>query len=185
MTLFRFRKSDVPAYILVVAERPRTAHPSKYRQAVTEQARRKIPTPIIQNDIEVEIVYGTRVRRGTRADIDNVIKPTLDALEKVAYKDDSQVRSVTSMLVDTTKGFDSLQKLGVVGLRVEVLRVFLPYLAKEHGVLIAIYSDCRLQELGGENQVSAERERSWQEHLRRVVGKESNGKLNKRVATSL
>ena len=48
--------------------------------------------------MEVEVLYSGRFSAGTRKDIDNILKPTLDALNGVAYVDDKQVRSVTATL---------------------------------------------------------------------------------------
>jgi hypothetical protein len=89
-----------------------------------------------------------------RKDADNVNKPTLDALKKIAYIDDSQVRSVTSTIFDKNL---SLQFSG----RVEYMGQLF-HSDKPHVLLISIYSDSRLKELGGEKMVQQQRYSEWQ-----------------------
>jgi uncharacterized protein (DUF433 family) len=81
-----------------------------------------------------------------RADIDNIIKPTLDALKDVVYNDDRQLRSVRATLFDRNKE-------NIVFGRVEQ-RGRLFYSPEKDVILISIYSDSRLQELGGERSMS-------------------------------
>ena len=144
--LMRHQRIDVPAYLLWVHARPtfksRGKGKANYMEAVSQAAVQAIPNPILTNDIEIEINYATTRSRGVRADIDNVIKPTLDALTDVAYSDDRQVRSVTATLFDRTQ--DNL-----ISGRVEHMGRLL-YSSDVDVLLIAIYSDTRLGELGGE-----------------------------------
>lgn len=152
----KHRRSKTPAYLIWVEQRPTKDGKGKqaYFEAVWEAARSEIDRPIITADIEVEIVYSTDVRKGERMDADNVSKSTLDALKGVAYDDDSQVRSATSTL------FDRHQPSNISGLVEHMSRLF--YSGKPHVVLIMIYSDTRLRELGGEQEVQRRRYLEWQ-----------------------
>src|SRR5439155_12728238 len=116
----------------------------------------EIATPIAASDIEVEIIYSTAITPAQRIDTDNIQKPTLDALKGIAYLDDRQVRHADSTLFDRNT-------VGQVNGRVEHIgRLF--YTHVPHVVLIRIYSDSRLGELGGEATVQQKR---YEEHERR------------------
>ena len=155
----KHNRSDTPAYLIWVEQRP-TVH-GKGKQiffyAVRHAAQVEIGSPIKTDDIEVEIVYATNQRRDMRIDADNVNKPTLDALKGVAYDDDRQVRSVSCTVFDKTRA-------PTVSGRVEHLGRLL-YSAKSHVLLIMIYSDTRLAELGGENEVQRRRYVEWQKNF--------------------
>jgi hypothetical protein len=111
-------------------------------------------TRIIQgNDVEIEIVYSTSISEGARTDIDKIIKPTLDALQGVVYTDDRQVRSVSATVFD--KNIESL----MAGRVEHIGRLF--YSNEETVVLISVYSDSRLEELGGEASVEKARQQEW------------------------
>jgi hypothetical protein len=122
--------------------------------AVKESATAHIATPIRSSDIEIEISYASRIRRSIRADVDNLIKPTLDALKGAAYLDDCQVRSVTASLFD-------LNEHHVVDGRVEYMGQLF-YSGRSDVLLIAVYSDTRLAELGGEATVKERRSKEWE-----------------------
>jgi hypothetical protein len=82
-----------------------------------------------------------------------LVKPTLDALKGVAYSDDHQVRSITASLFDLTQQ-------NIIDGRVEHMgKLF--YSANSNVLLIAIYSDIRLKELGGEEEVKKRRFKDW------------------------
>jgi hypothetical protein len=51
-----------------------------------------VPHPTTSNRIDIEIYF--LAQRALRPDVDNIMKPILDALKGVVYLDDSQVRSV-------------------------------------------------------------------------------------------
>lgn len=142
--LVRHTRIDTPVYVLWVRCRPSPRNKGKaaYMDEVANEAKKKIHDPIKSDDVEVEILYSTRSKRNIRADIDNIIKPTLDALNGLAYQDDSQVRSVTATV------FQKSKKNLLAG-RVEYL---LPLLYSKHTdvILLAIYSEERFVELGGE-----------------------------------
>lgn len=152
----RHTKAQTPAYLVWVEQRPSSSGMGKtaYFDAVKDAAAAEIATPITASDIEVEIVYSTTRKPTQRLDADNVNKPTLDALKGVAYTDDRQVRSVTSTVFDRNVS-------NVVDGRVEHMgRLF--YSPAPDVVLIMIYSDARLAELGGEGEVQRRRYEQWQ-----------------------
>jgi len=129
--------------------------------AVKAVAEKEIHTPMVTDDIEVEIIYSTTVSGGMRADVDNIIKPTLDALVGVAFDDDKRVRSVTATVFDRTRGY-------VVDGRVEHMGTLF-YTSEKHVILISIYSDVRLMELGGEKKVSERRSNEVLQRLQRLA----------------
>jgi Holliday junction resolvase RusA-like endonuclease len=150
----RHRRIDLPSYQFIVYERPKTAQgksvsSERYRNAIKEEAKKHISTPITSNDVEMEICWATKAREGIRADIDNIIKPTLDSLVGIAFDDDKRVRSVTATLFD-------LKKSNVVKGHAEDLAELM-YSGREDAVQIVIYSDSRLEELGGEDKVKKKR----------------------------
>ena len=142
---------------------------ARYRDAIREAAQRYVRAPITTDDIEIEITYSTSRKTGMRSDVDNIIKPTLDALTDVAFDDDRQVRSVLATL--------SLQRERTVigGPEEQLARLAMSF--GPDFVMISIYSDSRLRELGGPSQVQqahfnealawlSEKDRSWAEALR-------------------
>jgi len=149
--ILRHRRFDTPVYQIWVPHQPKQKDQSKqkYMKLVRSKAAAVIEKPIISSDVEVEILYSTKVDKGVRADIDNVIKPTLDGLKGVAYADDSQVRSVTATLFDRTKD-------NVLSGRVEYLGPLF-YSGDSHLLLISIYSDTCLAEHGGEETLGRRR----------------------------
>lgn len=146
-----------------VEQRPSNSGKGKqaYFKAVAGSARQEIAKPIITNDIEVEIVYCTSTQKNQRIDADNVNKPTLDALKGVAYLDDAQVRSVRSTV------FDRNLPATVSGRVEDMGRLFCSN--PEHMVLIMLYSDSRLAELGGEQGVQRQRYLEWQNNFNRML----------------
>jgi hypothetical protein len=151
----RHQRIDTPAYLVWVEQRPSNSGAGKraYVQAIKTAAAAEIAEPIRTADVEVEVVYSTKARAAERMDADNVNKATLDALKGIAYADDAQVRSVTASLFDRNASH-------LVGGRVEHMgRLF--YSPFPHVVLIMIYSDSRLRELGGEAEVRRQRREAW------------------------
>ena len=148
--MIRHHRHDTPSYLIFVNHQPNLRkHKQQYISAVRSEGRRIIPTPIVANDIEVEIIYSTSISAGSRADVDNITKPTLDALVGIGFTDDRQVRSVTSTLFDKNKG-------SIVDGRVEHMGQLF-FTEDKHVVLICVYSDSRLNELGGEQAVCRKR----------------------------
>lgn len=160
----RHARIDTPAYHVWVEARPSFNGKGKdaYYAAVKAAAAAVIDRPIASSDIEVEIIYSTAAPPGQRLDTDNVNKPTLDALKGVAYLDDKQVRHADATLFDRAGG-------QVHGLVEHIGRLF--YTPHPHVVLISLYSDTRLVELGGESSVKQRRyiefERDFEARLRR------------------
>lgn len=155
----KYKRSDTPAYLIWVERRPTNNGKGKkaYYDAVRQAAQAEIDSPITTDDIEIEIIYTTDIKKAERKDVDNVNKPTLDALEGVAYQNDHQVRSVSCTL------FDKNRPATVSGHVEQMNRLF--YSDKPHVILIMIYSDTRLAELGGEGEVQRCRYIEWQHNF--------------------
>lgn len=64
----------------------------RYKEGIRTAARKLIPEPTKSRRLDVEIFF--QAESLLRPDVDNIIKPVLDALMGVLYEDDSQVRSV-------------------------------------------------------------------------------------------
>ncbi|OGW38316.1 MAG: hypothetical protein A2Y97_08905 [Nitrospirae bacterium RBG_13_39_12] len=161
----RHRRIDLPSYLFVVYERPsslqRRGNTQQYKDAVRKEATKHIASPIFSDDVEIEICWVTRVREGIRADIDNIIKPTLDALVGIAFDDDKRVRSVTSTLIDRKKD-------NTLSAYVEDLGPLI-YINKDDAVQIAIYSDRRLAELGDEEAVRKQRYEEFNKRFKEAM----------------
>ena len=153
----RHARNDTPAYHVWVEARPSFNGKGKdaYYAAVKRAARTEIQIPIVSSDIEIEITYSTALPPAQRMDTDNIQKPTLDALCGVAYNDDRQVRHSQATLFDRSTADQ------VTG-RIDHLARLL-YTPQPHIVLIRIYSDERLQEMGGAPVVQ---QRRYEEHQR-------------------
>lgn len=67
-------------------------HLAQYRKRISQSALKIVPYPTKSNNIDIEIFFV--YKRALRPDVDNIIKPILDALKGIAYMDDSQVRSI-------------------------------------------------------------------------------------------
>ena len=169
----RHVRARTPAYLVWVEHRPTASRKGKaaYQDAVRMAAARGIAAPITVPDVEIELVYSTHVKRAERMDADNVNKPTLDALKGVAYIDDSQVRSVTSTLFDRNVSHQVAGRVEHMG--------SLFHSAAPDVVLIMVYSDSRLQELGGEAEVQRRRYETWQQEFDAAIEglKERGGRI--------
>ena len=64
----------------------------RYKSIIKDTTSKIVPYPIKSRRIDIEIFF--QAKNTLRADVDNIIKPILDALKGVVYFDDSQVRSV-------------------------------------------------------------------------------------------
>jgi len=70
---------------------------TKYIHQIQEATKEQVPYPIKSGRIDIEIFF---VALSTmRADVDNIIKPILDALVDIVYFDDKQVRSVRAVAI--------------------------------------------------------------------------------------
>lgn len=162
MVSLKHNRHDTPAYLIWVEKRPTMKGKGKqvFYDAVRAAAQVEIANPITSDDVEIEIAYATGIKRDERKDADNVTKPTLDALQGVAYLDDRQVRSVSSIV------FDKNTSLRIGG-RVEYIGQLF-YSKEPHVLLIMIYSDKRLAELGGEQEVQRRRRIEWQDKFEKL-----------------
>jgi len=155
--LHRHNRCETPAYLIWIHHKPFLQGKGKasYARSVKDAAKKSIHTPILTNDIEIEVFYSTNATTKTRADVDNILKPTLDALKEIAFGDDSQVRSVSSRL------FDRNVENTIAGRVEHIGRLF--FSEDNDVLLIAIYSDSRLSELGGHAVVNDNRFKEWTE----------------------
>ena len=64
----------------------------RYRETIRAAAREVITEPTKSRRLDVEIFF--QADSLLRPDVDNIMKPILDALRGILYEDDSQVRSV-------------------------------------------------------------------------------------------
>ena len=76
---------------------------SRYTKSIRDAASGVIDEPLKSTRIDVEIIYSAPSIN--RADVDNIIKPILDALCGVVYVDDVQVRSVKATALPTDQAF--------------------------------------------------------------------------------
>lgn len=132
----------IPVYGFWAASRPTQRSPAGrkvYQRAVAEAAKQVIDKPITSDDVEVEILYVTTAPEES-LDVDNVGKPTLDALKGVAYSDDRQVRAMRVVRFDKTKPIHISGRVGPL----ETLW----WSNNPHAVWIWIYSHSRSKELG-------------------------------------
>lgn len=88
---------DKPIYRIWVPGSPKSFRKKgvaldRYKQIVRNAASKVISTPTRSNRIDIEIFFIEEI--SLRADVDNILKPILDALKGVVYYDDRQVRSV-------------------------------------------------------------------------------------------
>jgi len=90
------RISRIPEYQIVVPGRAvsfRSPSAPAYKRIVAALAKRVFKQPLRGELVEFRIDYFHADRR--RMDVDNVAKTILDALNKIAYRDDQQVRLVS------------------------------------------------------------------------------------------
>jgi hypothetical protein len=118
----------------VVEQRPSSGSKrgkAAYAAAVQEVARREIPSPLLADDLEVELLYVSRT--GINIDLDSIIRPTLNALTGIAYEDDGQVRSLRAARFDTKR---PMRLRGSVRVSDALFKQ-----GAEHRVIVLIYSD--------------------------------------------
>ena len=77
----------------------KNAYVAKIRKA----AKAVVPRPTKSPRVDIEIFFVSK--RTMRADVDNVIKPILDALVGIVYDDDKQVRSVRAVAIPSDDAF--------------------------------------------------------------------------------
>ena len=64
---------------------------SRYLETIQSAAKSVVPYPVKSKRIDIEIWFQSEY---LRPDVDNIIKPILDALQGIVYFDDKQIRSV-------------------------------------------------------------------------------------------
>lgn len=144
MDRFRYSRQDQFVYQIMVPFQPKSQQArsrSLYKQNIQNIAKRRIDSIIRSNDIEIEITWTSTIKEEIRSDIDNIIKPIIDALKGVAYEDDKQIRSLV-----VTYFNKNLQHS--INCYVEDLKEAL-YSGHDNVVLVTIYSDSKLIEKGG------------------------------------
>lgn len=72
---------------------------SRYIELIQENTKKIVPFPINSKRIDIEIFFLSE--NSIRADVDNIIKPILDAMQGIVYFDDKQVRSVRVTAIPT------------------------------------------------------------------------------------
>jgi hypothetical protein len=137
-----------PVYQLFIYGRPSSKGKGKqsYMDKVRAEARRRIDKMIETDDVELSILYSSRRPQMIRADVDNILKPTLDALCGLAYRDDRQVRAVSTRLIDRTRPV--LLRIGLSLGHTLINSIFLS--DEEDIIIIHVYSEWRLKEEGPE-----------------------------------
>jgi crossover junction endodeoxyribonuclease RusA len=75
----------------------------RYKEHIRNAARQVVPNPTKSKRIDIEILF--QAERPLRADVDNIIKPVLDALKGIVYLDDLQVRSVRATALPSDDAF--------------------------------------------------------------------------------
>lgn len=157
---FNHHKSEFPVYKFCVFKRPHSvnspnaAYKRAYQAEVKKQAKIEMDkfkekSVITTPDIEVDIHWSFSMSKGLPADVDSIIKPTIDALKGTIYRDDIQVRRVSA------NRFDKNTRINVSG-RVEDASKII-FTNNENAILVFIYSDSRLSENGGEDYIDNQR----------------------------
>ena len=122
-----------PKYEIWVPGRPRsqnnnTKSLSRYVQELKRSAREAVNSQSLSPRVDVEIIFAST--HCDRGDVDNIIKPILDALKGIAYQDDKQVRSVkaTAIPLNEPVGFsgslDTYDRLAKEDPREFLVRIF-------------------------------------------------------------
>lgn len=161
-----------PVYQLFVYARPSSKGKGRatYVDAVRAEAKRRIDTPIDSADVEVSILYSSVRNALQRLDIDNTLKPTLDALCGIAFTDDRQVQAVTARLIDRSAEMIELGAEDRLGryLFNAILN------GGDEVVIVHVFSDKRLEWLGREateGRLTAEGKEEDDAVRRRVLAK--------------
>jgi Holliday junction resolvase RusA-like endonuclease len=106
------KRRNLPDFRIWVPGRPQSAQKrgsnENYKQRIRDAAAAVVPHPTRSPRLDIEIWF--TAASVSRADVDNVIKPVLDALVGIVYEDDRQVRSVRVVAVPTD---DAIRMEGV------------------------------------------------------------------------
>jgi hypothetical protein len=77
----------------------------KYKEAIKKAASTKFPVGATDREwLYVRIIFFTWKKRGP--DIDNIIKPIVDALKGVVYRDDKQISQCVSTRIDLVQPYN-------------------------------------------------------------------------------
>ncbi len=152
-SLPRHELHQTPAYRLFVYAHPSSSAKGRqaYVSALQAEAKRRNVTPINTPDVEVAVIYSTKRPASIRADVDNIMKPTLDGLKGLAYDDDRVVRAVSARIFDRCRPFviasDSVEAVGFLN----------PIDNPVHDdvIIVCLYSPSRMKALGGDEAVRA------------------------------
>jgi Holliday junction resolvase RusA-like endonuclease len=112
----------VPEYRLVVpgpAVSFRSQKAKGYKSLIRKMARPLFSHPLRDSTVEVRLDYFYRARR--RVDMDNVAKCVLDALNRIAYVDDRQVR------LQSATGYSLLEPVRIRGGPVDLIKPLAQY----------------------------------------------------------
>ncbi|MBI5360360.1 MAG: RusA family crossover junction endodeoxyribonuclease [Planctomycetes bacterium] len=95
----RYNRKNGPACKFIIPLKPKSTQSEskeKYKMEIHERALKAMNynSLILTDDIEVEIAWRSVEVDHAVADIDNIIKPILDAMNGAVYKDDKQIRSL-------------------------------------------------------------------------------------------
>jgi len=78
---------------------------NNYKESVAEEARRAHgDAALMEGDLYARIIWLHNIK--ARGDIDNIVKPILDALKGVVYADDSSIAQCLSQHVDATRDYE-------------------------------------------------------------------------------
>jgi len=142
-----------------------------YKDAVAKKAKRCIGRPIDSNDVEVEVFYASNEPEKT-IDVDNIAKPTLDALKGIAYSDDRQVRGIRIVWFDKTR---PAHLSGRIGPLKALFRA-----KKAHAVWINVYSESRAKQLVKKLGIEGVRERRQKDYGMHMIIRHDPSKIRKR-----
>ena len=152
-SLPRHEIEQIPVYRLFVYARPTNRGKGKatFVSALQAEAQKRNVTPMSTPDVEVAVIYSTKRHMSLRADVDNILKPTLDGLKGIAYVDDRVVRAVSARL------FDRCGPFAIASDSMETVGLFNSMNHPEHDdvCIVCLYSPSRMVEMGGREAVHA------------------------------
>ena len=105
--LDRIKKPSEALYTICIKEKPLSLQGTSkfiknYKNRIIAEAKKNIANPI-NKDIGIEITWTSDENKGRRSDLDNIIKPIIDALIGIAYNDDKQIRTIVANYYDRNK----------------------------------------------------------------------------------
>ncbi|MDQ3815140.1 MAG: RusA family crossover junction endodeoxyribonuclease [Armatimonadota bacterium] len=95
-------------FAMAIARRPASLKNAnqKYKEAIRQAAQARMgQSPPLQGSLYVRIVWFHAVK--TTQDVDNIVKPILDALKGVVFADDFQVAQCLAVRIDTNKTYST------------------------------------------------------------------------------